>query len=140
MRLLRISGLAYLLVIAVTSIQPVTVLAQSSGLDTQVGILPHGSYDGGDIDLVSLQNGKLTLHIPLISYPQRGGKLKLDYALIYHNTGIFYPGCLPLALSSGCIVFPFDNGFSLVETSRPGGSASCSQLAGPQEICAIFRY
>jgi hypothetical protein len=37
------------------------------------GIKPYGSYEGGDIDSVSMVNGSLTLHMPLLSYPQRGG-------------------------------------------------------------------
>jgi hypothetical protein len=31
------------------------------------GIKPYGSYEGGDIDSISLVNGSLTLHVPLIS-------------------------------------------------------------------------
>jgi RHS repeat-associated protein len=48
---------------------------------------PFGSYHGGNIDTVSLFNGQLSLDIPLISYPQRGGKLKLEFHLTYANVG-----------------------------------------------------
>ncbi len=51
------------------------------------GLKPFGSYHGGNIDNVQLFNGQLTLDIPLMSYPQRGGKLKLDYHLRYANVG-----------------------------------------------------
>ncbi|HXX20148.1 MAG TPA: RHS repeat-associated core domain-containing protein [Candidatus Acidoferrum sp.] len=34
---------------------------------------------------MSLSNGSLGVDIPLISYPQRGGRLKLDFALHYFN-------------------------------------------------------
>ncbi len=37
------------------------------------GLKAYGSFHGADIDSVILINGKLNLHIPLISYPQRGG-------------------------------------------------------------------
>jgi YD repeat-containing protein len=47
------------------------------------GIKPYGVYHGGDIDSISMVNGSLTLHIPLISYPQRGGKLHLGLSLVY---------------------------------------------------------
>lgn len=41
----------------------------SAGMEQ--GTKPYGSYHGGDIDSISVVNGKLTLHVPLISYPQR---------------------------------------------------------------------
>jgi hypothetical protein len=44
------------------------------------GIKPYGAYHGGDIDVVSLVNGKLDLHAPLFSYHQRG-KLHLGFTL-----------------------------------------------------------
>ena len=49
------------------------------------GIKPYGSYEGGDIDSISMVNGSLTLHMPLISYPQRGGKLNVGFSLMYAN-------------------------------------------------------
>jgi RHS repeat-associated protein len=47
------------------------------------GIKPYGSYHGGDIDSVSMVNGSLSIHIPLVSYPQRGGRLHLGFELVY---------------------------------------------------------
>ena len=55
--------------------------------ELEVGMKPFGSYNGGNIDTVSLYHGQLSLDIPLISYPQRGGKLKLDFHLRYANIG-----------------------------------------------------
>jgi RHS repeat-associated protein len=49
------------------------------------GIKPYGSYEGGDIDSISMVNGGLSLHIPLISFPQRGGRLHLGVSVIYNN-------------------------------------------------------
>jgi RHS repeat-associated protein len=50
--------------------------------DIQNGIKPYGAYRGGDIDSVSMTNGNLIVHIPLISYPQRG-KVHLSYSLFF---------------------------------------------------------
>jgi RHS repeat-associated protein len=47
------------------------------------GFKPFGSFQGGNIDSVNLLNGYVNLHIPLVSYPQRGGKLHLDLFLNY---------------------------------------------------------
>ena len=61
------------------------------------GIKPYGSYEGGDIDSVSMVNGNLTLHIPLISYPQRGGRLHMGFALVYSNPILQpYASCNPI--------------------------------------------
>jgi RHS repeat-associated protein len=58
--------------------------AQSDPLQAQ-GITPAGSYQHGDIDSVNMQNGALTLHIPLYSLPQRG-RLSLSYSIIANTT------------------------------------------------------
>jgi YD repeat-containing protein len=52
--------------------------------DIQQGIKAYGTYRGGDIDSTSMTNGNLTVHIPLVSYPQRG-KLDLGYKLVYNG-------------------------------------------------------
>ncbi len=51
------------------------------------GLKPYGSYQGGNIDAVSLTNGNLSLQIPLVSYPQRGGKLVFAFFIRYNNKG-----------------------------------------------------
>jgi len=51
--------------------------------DVDQGFKPYGSYEGGNVDTVNLSNGNLTLHIPILSYPQLG-KVKLDFALVYN--------------------------------------------------------
>lgn len=48
------------------------------------GLKPFGQYQGGNIDSVSLINGNVSLHIPLVSYPQRG-QLTLDFFIRYNN-------------------------------------------------------
>src|SRR5260221_4112820 len=101
--------------------------------------MPFRTYHGGDIDSINLSNGKLNIDIPLISYPQRGGKLNLGFALHYENTGLYVAGCLPTAFSSGecAIVFPFESGFSLKETSRPWGGAACLESSSPAMVQAF---
>ncbi|HZR27779.1 MAG TPA: RHS repeat-associated core domain-containing protein, partial [Terriglobales bacterium] len=61
-------------------------LAQTSP-NLEQGFKPYGSYQGGNIDSVSLTNGNVILHIPIVSYPQRGGKLRLNFMALYNNKG-----------------------------------------------------
>lgn len=55
--------------------------------DVQQGLIPFGSFQHADIDSVNVATGNLTLHIPLVSYPQRGGKLRLNFFIRYNNKG-----------------------------------------------------
>ena len=50
-------------------------------VDDQQGWVPYESYHGGDVDSVNLSNGKTQIDIPLVSYPQRGGLLKVGFSL-----------------------------------------------------------
>ncbi len=52
----------------------------------ETGLKAYGSYEGGNIDSVSLTNGNLILHAPVFSYPQRG-PLDWTYLLTYNNKG-----------------------------------------------------
>lgn len=72
--------------------------------DIEQGIKPYGSYHGGDIDTISMTNGALQVRIPLVSLPQRGGRLKVDYTLLYETPYYTYtdncqndpnPSCIP---------------------------------------------
>jgi RHS repeat-associated protein len=49
------------------------------------GTKPYGSFSGGISESANMLNGKLNLHIPLISYPQRGGKLQMSFSIVYVN-------------------------------------------------------
>ncbi len=53
--------------------------------DLEEGMKPYGDFHGGDIDQVSLSSGKLVLNIPLVSYPQRGGRIKVGFGLRWQN-------------------------------------------------------
>jgi RHS repeat-associated protein len=64
-------ALSGLLLAAAIAALPVTVSAQTNP-NLEIGIKPYGSYDVNDFDTVSIANGNLFLHIPFLSYPQRG--------------------------------------------------------------------
>src|SRR5713101_382098 len=55
--------------------------------NTENGLKPYGSFHGGDIDTVSLTNGNVILHIPLLSYPQRGSDLRVNFFLEMNSKG-----------------------------------------------------
>ncbi len=48
---------------------------------------PYTPYNGSDFESVSVTNGKLVLHIPILSYPQRG-TLQLSFTAMYDNRTI----------------------------------------------------
>ena len=50
-----------------------------------MGVIAYQSYHGGDIDLINLSTGRLTVRAPFLSYPQRGSDLKIDFELVYHG-------------------------------------------------------
>ena len=52
----------------------------------EAGLKPFGSYQAGDIDIVNTATGKLHVHIPLLSYPQLGGRLHLNYFIDYDSS------------------------------------------------------
>jgi hypothetical protein len=57
--------------------------------DIAKGRSPYGAYQVGDIDDVNIVNGNLSLHIPLLSYPQRGKTLGMNF-YIYSNDKQWY--------------------------------------------------
>lgn len=91
----------------------------------ELGLKSYGSYHMGNIDSVSLGNGALNIDIPLISYPQRGGKLKLDFSLHYFN-GSFYAdwSCFPPPV--GCFYIPNADppGFAVIDKTALGALAT----------------
>src|SRR5258707_7124959 len=52
--------------------------------DDLAGIREGSPYNVSDFDAVNVATGSLTLHIPLLSYPQRGA-LKVEYELLYNG-------------------------------------------------------
>src|SRR6267378_42950 len=83
---MKLRTLCFLLMASFSLILSKSACAQDLP-EFEIGLKPFGTYHGGDIDSVSLTNGNLTLHIPLFSYPQRGGKLTKSLAIIYNNKG-----------------------------------------------------
>jgi RHS repeat-associated protein len=53
-------------------------LGQTPTSDGQ-GFTPYSTFQGGDIDSINLSTGNVVIKIPLLSYPQRGGKLRLAF-------------------------------------------------------------
>jgi hypothetical protein len=68
----------------VVALVPVAIAQTTS--DFTSGLTPYQAYHGGDIDSVNMATGSPNLHIPLISFPQRGGRLGLTFALNYNST------------------------------------------------------
>ena len=58
-----------------------------TNVNEEQGLKPYDSWHGGELDSVSLTGGGLTLHIPLVSFPQRGLR-SLD------STGLLYTDLL----------------------------------------------
>jgi hypothetical protein len=119
-----------------------------SGVDLLTGDRPFGSYQRSAVDSIDLSNGRPIIDIPLISYPQRGGKLQLNFVLRYHSpihtvTGNGevlggMTGCLPSAFGGPCIVFPYDSGFSgIIETGLRTASAICAGGAPYSYDCNV---
>ena len=59
------------LVCALLLIAALPSMAQDPS-DFEKGFQPYQSYGLTDFDTINLLNGNLLLHIPIISYPQRG--------------------------------------------------------------------
>jgi hypothetical protein len=95
--------------------------------DIQQGIKAYGTYRGGDIDLVSMTNGSLTLNIPLVSYPQRG-KLHLGYELVYNRKNyINKTQCIIDTCTEHAILNTF--GSPLIAVSDRGFTAKVTTVA-----------
>ena len=57
--------------------------------NTAQGWSPQAFYNGGQIDNVSPLTGNLFLSIPVLGYPQRGGRLSFEFNLFY-NSNVWY--------------------------------------------------
>jgi hypothetical protein len=51
-----------------------------TNVNEEQGLKPYDAWHGGDLDSVSMTSGGLSLHIPLLSYPQRGN-LDLSFSI-----------------------------------------------------------
>lgn len=80
----------------------VGILAEAqTNVNEEQGLKPYDSWHGGDLDSISMTNGALTLHIPLVSYPQRGN-LDLSFTA-YSNTKqwVLVPTCFNDPINGG---------------------------------------
>jgi hypothetical protein len=77
------SGKLLAILAAVVTVFCGSIFAQTN-VNEEQGIKPHDAVHGGDLDSVSLTSGSLLLHIPLVSFPQRGN-LDLTFS-VFSNT------------------------------------------------------
>ena len=82
----RSAFLQCILIAAATVLFSSVAVAQSPAPDFNSGITPYQGYHGGDIDSINTATGSVNLHIPLISFPQRGGVLQLPFVINYNST------------------------------------------------------
>jgi hypothetical protein len=103
-RTFRILCSLAILLLATAAPRPAKAQTGQAAIDaSKTGLEPFGSYKGGNIDTINLRSGQLMVDIPIMSYPQRGGKLKLNFVLHYSYTGITVtPICIP-----GCFTMPY---------------------------------
>lgn len=78
--------------------------------------LPGKASHGSDIDSIDLDTGALSVKIPLISYPQRGGVLHLDFTLIGAVPGVVFRK----------LTVPFTNGKQVWQAC--GTTGVCAQF------------
>lgn len=84
--------IASILIVCSLSINLSVSYGQTTAQPTDMGLQPYHDYHGGDIDHINLDNGNLTVTIPVLSYPQRGSSLRLDFALVFNGTGMSTTG------------------------------------------------
>lgn len=101
--------------------------AQTINSEYAIGLMPYQGYHGGDIDSINTYSGALSVKIPLMSYPQRGNHLKLDYAAQYNGKlftlqAICHPGEGQLGPSCNYVMMtqlgPVPSGFNIVDTQH----------------------
>jgi RHS repeat-associated protein len=142
----RMSGLLFILwVLSIFCALPAA--AQDIDPNFEIGLKPFGSYHGGNIDLVSQGDGALSVDIPLISYPQRGRKLKLAFSLHYFNWGMgadqqCYPppyGCYWIpAGTTPAGFYVMDEGGMWAETSPAGSMPFVLEAIEPDGASHLF--
>lgn len=105
--------------------------AQVDALQTQ-GITPWGSYQHDDFDSINVQNGALTIHIPIYSLPQRG-RLSLSFSVRGNTTS--YSG---VKTDTTCTLKNYCWGIKITPNMNSGLNFGTDQglIVGPQQ----FRY
>ncbi len=98
---IHLAALALFVLSADLILSPSDVRAQQPAT-LEEGTKPFGSYQGNSAESVTVSNGKLALHIPLVSLPQRG-KLDVSFSLVYHNNVYTQTACT--TPKTGCETF-----------------------------------
>src|SRR3984885_2147526 len=113
------------------SLAPSAIAQQDQVFET--GLNPYRTYQSGNIDSINVLNRGLNVDIPLISYPQRGGKLNLDFDLHYINQGNWY-NCTPGTNCSGYYGSgqALINGFGVIPKNWPSYWGTTCQSTGDQ--------
>ena len=75
--------------LAITTIGIPRLSAQSDQA-LEAGLRTFDNYEGSNIDVVSTVTGKLHVHIPLLSYPQLGGRLHANFFINYDSAAYQY--------------------------------------------------
>lgn len=87
MRCVRVFGWLAIFFLAV-------LFGQSAGAQDdpnfETGIKPYGSYHAGNIDVIDLLNAGLSVDIPLMEYPQTGGRISFGFSLHFVDAGYYY--------------------------------------------------
>jgi YD repeat-containing protein len=105
--------LATIVPYAVLAVLSPSLLAQEEGAFRN-DINPYVVHEGSSIDAVDMTSGALRINIPLLSYPQRGNDLKMDFEIRYgtppwsiYYSGVNYQGAQggSLDLCSGSATF-----------------------------------
>lgn len=140
MRPLRPVVVRLLCIIGLFTATGQVVSAQAPDPSAEFGILPYQSYNGGNIDSINLLNDTLNVRIPLTSYPQRGGKLKTAFSIVYMQPTLVYvydgPNCNPSRPSScnqdwhltQSNSYPFGAGIDIVPENFPAAPTFSSAL------------
>jgi RHS repeat-associated protein len=115
--------------LTVISLAPSAIAQQDQ--DYETGLNPYRTYQNGNIDSINVFNRGLNVDIPLISYPQRGGKLTLDFDLHYFNQGNWY-NCTPGTNCSGFYGTQLTNGFGVILKNWPSTWGTTCQATGDQ--------
>lgn len=63
----------------------VCICSGQTAPDMATGLSPYATYIPGEIDNVNPANGNIFIKIPLLGYPQKGGRLRLNYYIYYND-------------------------------------------------------
>jgi hypothetical protein len=79
----RHTYLKLILSVVILSLLGTTIASAQGDPIFELGYKPFGSFQGQNFDTVNVLNGYVDFHVPFVSYPQRGGKLKMDFFFHY---------------------------------------------------------